>query len=82
MLRVQAELKRLGKTQGDLAAAIGVASETISRWVHGRFPAGELVDAVLAYMRALDPEITYERLFGPIPEAASEEPQQQEGGQP
>lgn len=52
-------LKRLDVTQGELAKAIGVRQETVSRWVQGHVtPAGDNLAAVLAFLQERDPAIT------------------------
>ena len=54
-----ATLKRIGLTQGEMAAEIGVAEETVSRWVNGHAtPGGENLLATLSCLQKRDPAIT------------------------
>lgn len=60
-----ATLKRLGLTQGELAAEIGVAEETVSRWVNGHAtPGGDKLLATLSCLQRRDPAVTLSDIAG------------------
>ncbi len=57
---IRALRKRYGKTQEDLAAALGITAQAISRWeVNAAYPDMELIPAIANYFG-----ITIDRLFG------------------
>jgi DNA-binding transcriptional regulator YiaG len=57
-------LERLGLAQTTLATHVGVAPETVSRWVSGRLsPHGRNLAKTLAYLREHDPSITFDDLI-------------------
>lgn len=52
-------LERLGVPQVELAQAIGVTEETVSRWVNGhKVPSSTNLLATLAFLQARDRKIT------------------------
>lgn len=58
-------LARNNLPQARFAQAIGVARETVNRWIHrGTTPTARTVIAALALARTYEPEITLEGLFG------------------
>lgn len=73
MRHLPTTLGLLGKTQRELARAIGVREETVSRWINGEVAiSSDNERSVLAYVRALDPTATLEALYGEGQPAADE----------
>jgi len=58
LVQLRPLLERVGATQRDLAQAIGVREESVSRWVHGQMPQGRHLVAIVEYLRARDQAIT------------------------
>jgi len=57
-------LRRLGVTQVEVAALLGVSQPTIHRKLHGfREWTGSEIQAVFEFLRERDPKLTYEDLF-------------------
>ena len=64
-------LVKHGITQAALAEAVGVSQPAVTFIVQGENnPSKTTIDAILRFCRTLDPEVTYELLFGESSEAA------------
>ena len=51
--------------QAKLARHLGVHRSAVSRWIRGdHAPRQPTIDAILAFCRRWDPDVTYEQLFG------------------
>lgn len=61
--------QRHGLKQKDVADALGIAEETLSRWVQGHVkPSGENLVRLYTYLRKYEPKLRIESL-SPEPEA-------------
>ncbi len=59
-------LARNPLTQKEIAAALGVAPETVTRWKRGDIaPGGQNLLRLLAFLRQHEPELQPEDLFAP-----------------
>ena len=57
-------ISRNGLMQRDIAAAVGVAPETFSRWVSGRVtPGGENLVRLLDFLRKVEPGLQAEDIL-------------------
>jgi transcriptional regulator with XRE-family HTH domain len=64
-----------GLTQKDIAAGIGVAPETVTRWKWSFSPPSDDLFRALAYLRRFEPGLAAEDLVGPseVPSPSSPE---------
>jgi transcriptional regulator with XRE-family HTH domain len=62
---LEAAIRRNSVNQRQMAAAVGVSPETLSRWVRGHMrPTGDNLVRVLSYLRRFEPRLQAEDLLG------------------
>jgi transcriptional regulator with XRE-family HTH domain len=77
-MKLKAVIRRNRQSQKDVAAAIGVTEETLSRWSRGHIqPTSENLIALLAHLRTFEPTLEADDLLGEDDVDATEP----EGGQ-
>ena len=74
-MKLKAVIRRNRQSQKDVAAAIGVTEETLSRWSRGHIqPTSENLVALRAHLRTFEPTLEASDLLEPASTEAPSDP--------